>query len=126
MVVGPNLVLIMVDLRGFTCDKLSVNEPLTIGQAQGILPDRIGTLSQSNLIVRGCQADFRIIRGGPEGIRTPYLFDANEALSQLSYRPPTDYLPLERLGAYLPDVIGTLSQPRYRPWFTRDRQFFRV
>lgn len=31
---------------------------------------------------------YRLVeRGGPEGIRTPDLTDANRALSQLSYRP---------------------------------------
>jgi hypothetical protein len=31
--------------------------------------------------------------GGAGGIRTPYLFDANEALSQLSYSPGFTYAP---------------------------------
>ncbi len=40
--------------------------------------------------------------GGPRGSRTPGLLIANQALSQLSYRPKWEAVGLSDLGAILP------------------------
>ncbi len=53
--------------------------------------------------------------GGAEGIRTPYLLNAIQSLSQLSYSPTMLTDRRRDSNPYLPDDIGTLSQLSYSP-----------
>ena len=73
---------------------------------RGSHPKRLSKMATNSLSV-----DKGLIKNGAEGIRTPYLLVANEALSLLSYSPTInaarDRLP--DANEALPDEIGTTA-----------------
>ena len=57
----------------------------------------------SEKLQKSCEiTDFTAFLGGPEGIRTLDLSDANRTLSQLSYKPEYEVVPLQYVRPALP------------------------